>query len=332
MGAGSGLGPEITFYNRNFLGHGINVEVPLLYTYNRYQLYRFSAALPIIGNSAGSGRLLTFDVGTACSSRARDNLFTLGNDSPLSTESQVRLVGRNIAVGFSARLSEKFHAGLHETYRNVGVTNPVSGINGQVFLRNAGIPDLATGATILSTVLMLDHDRREQTDVIGRDNIEHLEISFNQSAGNGGDFGYWKYHLEAQHFFPLNADRRTAIALRLFAETNQLTHGQVPFFDMPAVGSWETLRGYENFRFRDTSALSLTAEYRYRIWRFMDWGFFLDAGQVAPHPGDFGWNRFQTGYGFRWFIYLKPTFPVAIDVAHSSEKSAIFYINFNTTF
>jgi hypothetical protein len=255
----------------------------------------------------------------------------IGNDSPLSTESQVRLVGRNVAVGFSARLSEKLHAGLHETYRNVGVTNPVWGRNGQAFLRNAGIPDLATGATILSTVLMFDHDQHEQTDVISQNNSEHFEVSFNQSAGNG-DFGYWKYHLEAHHFFPLSADRRTAIALRLFAETNQLTHGEVPFFDMAAVGSWETLRGYENFRFRDRSALSLTAEYRYRIWRLMDWSLFLDGGQVAPHLGDFGWNRFHPGYGIRWFLYPKPSFPVAIDVARSSEKSFMLYINFNTRF
>ena len=43
-GSGSGLGPEVTLFNKNFLGRGIDVEVPLLYTYNRYQLYRFSAS------------------------------------------------------------------------------------------------------------------------------------------------------------------------------------------------------------------------------------------------------------------------------------------------
>src|SRR5258708_3658689 len=33
-GAGSGLGPEVTLFNKNFLGRGIDVEVPLLYTYH----------------------------------------------------------------------------------------------------------------------------------------------------------------------------------------------------------------------------------------------------------------------------------------------------------
>jgi outer membrane protein assembly factor BamA len=234
-------------------------------------------------------------------------------------------------------------AGVHETYRNVGVTSPLWGKNAQEDLRGFGIPGLLTGGTILSTVIALDHDRLEQTDLISRNNAEHIEVSFNRSAGNG-DFGYWKYRLEAQHFFPLKADHRTAIALRAFAETDQRTHGEVPFFDMPMLGTWETLRGFENFRFRDRSALSVTVEYRYRIWRLMDWAFFLDEGQVAPRPRDFGWNRFHAGYGFRWFIYLKPRFPVVIDFASSAEKTHLLferrepyvkgalYINFGTTF
>jgi hypothetical protein len=106
----------------------------------------------------------------------------------------------------------------------------------------------------------------------------------------------------------------------------------IRFTVLPALGTWETLRGFENFRFRDRSALSLTAEYRYRIQRHMDWAFFLDEGQVAPRPRDFGWDRFHTGYGFRWFIYPKPSFPIAIDFSRGAEKSHRLYINLNTTF
>jgi hypothetical protein len=330
-GAGSGFGPEVTLFNKNFLGRGIDVEVPLLYTYKRYELYRFAASVPLLhGSSVKKG--LTFDLGTAYSSRTRENMFPIGNDAPLAAESQVRIVSRNLAAGFSAHVNDRLKVGLHETYRNVGVTRPLWGTSAQDRLRDFGIPGLLTGGTILSTVIALDHDRQEQTEVITRNNIEHLEVSFNQSAGNG-DFAYWKYHLEAQHFFPLRSDQRTAIALRAFAEANQRrSGGDIPFFDMPALGTWETLRGFENFRFRDRSALSLTAEYRYRIWRYMDWAFFLDEGQVAPRPRDFGWDRFHPGYGFRWFAYPKPSFPIAIDFSRSAEKNLRLYINFNTTF
>src|SRR4029077_3572523 len=133
------------------------------------------------------------------------------------------------------------------------------------------------------------------------------------------NFAYWKYHVEAQHFFPFSEDHRTALALRVFAETNQRKSGDIPFFDMPALGTWETLRGYENFRFRDKSALSFGVEYRYRIWRAVNWGLFLDEGQVAPRPRDFALNRFHPGYGVRLFCFPKPKFPISIDLAHSQE-------------
>jgi len=161
--------------------------------------------------------------------------------------------------------------------------------------------------------------------------VEHLEVSLNESISRG-DCAYWKYHFDFQHVFPMTTDHRTVLAFRGLAETNQTKGGsQVPWFDMPVLGSWDNLRGFENFRFRDKSAVAFSAEYRYRIWRQMDWGFFLDEGQVAPQPGDFGWSRFHTGYGFRVFFLPRLTFPVAIDIARSNEKWRM-YVNINADF
>jgi hypothetical protein len=91
------------------------------------------------------------------------------------------------------------------------------------------------------------------------------------------------------------------------------------------------LRGFENFRFRDKSALALTLEYRYRIWRLMDWGLFVDEGQVAPQLGDMAWNRFHTGYGARIFLWPKPNLPISFDYGRSNETWR-FYINVNKAF
>ena len=100
---------------------------------------------------------------------------------------------------------------------------------------------------------------------------------------------------------------------------------------MPFLGSQQTLRGFENFRFRDKSALALTLEYRYRIWRLMDWGLFVDEGQVAPQLGDMAWNRFHTGYGARIFLWPKPNLPISFDYGRSNETWR-FYINVNKAF
>jgi len=329
VGISSGFGPQVTFFHKDLFGRGIDVEVPLVYTYNRYEVYQFNATVPVMTQSP-VGKL-TFDVVTAYRSRASDDMFTLGNQSPLGAESQIRTVSREAAAGFSVRLNDKWKAGVHEKYRNVGVTNPLFGKSAQTSLRAFDIPALLTGAVLRATALTVDHDTQDQEHMPAKGGRQHVEVSVNDSVDKGG-FAYWKYHLAFQHFFPLTDDRRTVIALRGFAETNQNKAGtNVPWLDMPTVGSWDTLRGFENFRFRDKSAMALTAEYRYRIWRNMDWGFFLDGGQVAPRLRDFGLDRFHAGYGLRVFILPKLTFPVAIDVAHSNEKWGL-YVNFNTTF
>ena len=75
----------------------------------------------------------------------------------------------------------------------------------------------------------------------------------------------------------------------------------------------------------------MSLEYRYRIWPAMDWGLFLDEGQVAPQLGDLALNHFHTGYGVRFFVWPKANFPISFDYGRSHE-SWRFYVNFNPRF
>src|SRR5262249_20892258 len=157
------------------------------------------------------------------------------------------------------------------------------------------------GAALTSFVFSLGRDTSRLDDYTFSGGSDRLELSFNKSAPGQG-FEYWKYRFVSQHFIPLSNDGRKIIAAGGMVETNQATSGQqVPFFDMPVLGSSRTLRGFDNFRFRDKNAVLLNLEYRYRIWPAMDWGLFVDEGQVAPRLGDLAWSGFHTGYGVRLF-------------------------------
>jgi outer membrane protein assembly factor BamA len=100
---------------------------------------------------------------------------------------------------------------------------------------------------------------------------------------------------------------------------------------MAWLGNTQTLRGFDNFRFRDKSAMAASLEYRYRIWPAMDWGLFIDEGRVAPQLGDFDLHHFHTGYGFRLFVWPKPNLPLSIDVGRSNEKWRV-YLGVNADF
>lgn len=326
-GPGSGFGPLVTF-RTEALGHHVALEVPLLYTYKQYQRYEFRATTPV--STGIPTKRLSFDFLAGYNSRASDQFFGLGNDSSFEEDTEYRSVTRELAAGVSAQLTDSWSAGLRGIYRNVGVTDPVSGSSTQDHFDASTVPGLF-GGKIASAVVSLGRNTETRADHAFKGGVDEVEISFNRSAG-GGPFEYWRFHFDSQHFLPLTADGRKVIALRGVLETNQTpSGGAVPFFDMPVLGAFETLRGFDNYRFRDKSAAAFTVEYRYRIWPAMDWGLFVDEGQVAPGLRDMALNAFHTAYGLRLFVWPKPNLPVSVDYARSSETWRL-YINLNTRF
>jgi outer membrane protein assembly factor BamA len=101
---------------------------------------------------------------------------------------------------------------------------------------------------------------------------------------------------------------------------------------MPIMGSYSTLRGFASRRFTDASAMKVSVDYRYRIWRYVDFGLFTDAGQVGSEIGDFGWRRFHYGYGIRLIGQGKGRRAASIDVAFSDERIFAIYVNFAPAF
>jgi hypothetical protein len=57
----------------------------------------------------------------------------------------------------------------------------------------------------------------------------------------------------------------------------------------------------------------------------MDWGLFVDEGQVSPRLGDLAWSGFHTGYGVRLFVWPKKDFPISIDYGRSQEKWRVYF-------
>ena len=327
VGPSSGFGPQVTLFKKDFLGHGINFELPLVYTYNRYELYQFTATVPLASETFV--KRLAFDFGTSYSSRSSDSFFGIGNDTPRDDEVRVRTVSREATVGVSAKLNDNWNTGAHLRYRRVGVTNPLTGTSAQKEFAGLAVPGLFNGGDLASLVFSVARNTESTENNSFRGGRDEFELSFNE----GGDsFGYWRYRFNSRHFFPVSDDGRKVIAARGFLETNRTIPGHsIPFFDMPTIGSLSTVRGFENFRFRDNSALAFSLEYRYRIWPWMDWGLFLDEGQVAPRLRDFGLSRFHTGYGARLFFWPKSNLPISVDLGRSRE-SWLLYLNINPNF
>jgi surface antigen Omp85-like protein len=321
-GPDSGFGPVITPHH-TFFGRALSVQTPLLYTYKGYEVFEINLRVPAADTY--------FFVNARYRDRPEDKFFGIGNNVPLGNETFYKAVHREADAGFSAAINKNTRATIGLAFDKVGISNPNFGDSAQSFFAASQVPGLFTGATMRRVELSVAHDNQDDPHRATRGGMELAAVGLHQSV-DSTNFAYWKYHLELQHYFSLSQDRRKVIAVRALAETNQQQGGsQIPFFDMPYIGSWETLRGFESYRYRDTSALAIGLEYRYRIYRALDWGLFVDRGQVAPQPGDFAWNQLHTGYGVRLFMFPTPKFPVTVDLGRSNEKLRL-YINVNPSF
>lgn len=233
-----------------------------------------------------------------------------------------------------ARVKGAWTARAEAGYRSVGITRPRKYQDAKEVFSHQEIPGLTSepGATFASATALLQRDTRDSPDLTSSGGLQRVSASLNEGL-TGGDFAYWHYRAEIQQFIPLSEDHRKVISLRANVETMQEKGGSsIPFFDLPFLGSRSTVRGFESRRFADKSAMSISAAYQYRIWRYFDWGFFADAGQVAPEIRDFKLDRLHAGYGMRFVVRTQGHRGIIFDVAHSRENLWMVYVDFSPLF
>jgi hypothetical protein len=144
-------------------------------------------------------------------------------------------------------------------------------------------------------------------------------VTLHDYADRNDRFGFRELDYEAIQHIPILREA-WVISLRGIARTTYSKTGQqVPFFLMPYVGSGSTLRGFTSHRFRDQNGLTLQAEWRIMVNRFMDTAFFYDTGKVAARRADLDFNDLERDFGFGVRLHGPFTTPVRVEVAKSPE-------------
>jgi hypothetical protein len=181
-----------------------------------------------------------------------------------------------------------------------------------------------------------------------------------ERARNGGDyqFGYNVYsdlgspsqyafrrtHFEAQQRFGIGP-RPGRLTLHVLVSTSQTDEGHaVPFYLMPTLGGSHnllafgeqiiggdqtiaTLRGFEDFRFRDRNLLLMQAEYRFKVWGPIQATVFVDSGQVAPDLSDWALERMKRDAGFSLSLMRSDSTVLRFDFAFWSGEGSQFFMS-----
>ena len=124
---------------------------------------------------------------------------------------------------------------------------------------------------------------------------------------------------DVKAYVPLGP-RNRVLAFRFRTSHSLADDGkEVPFYLMETLGGAKDVRGYLEYRFRDTRNLLLSAEYRWEVWNYVDFSFFFDAGKVFRDASDFNLEKMHTGYGFGLRAHAPPNFVLRFDLAKSTE-------------
>jgi hypothetical protein len=141
----------------------------------------------------------------------------------------------------------------------------------------------------------------------------------------------WRYGGDIQRFFRLDTGPRV-LALRLHGEAVTGPRGEVPLFDLPALGGTAMLRGYPNERFRDRVAAFGTLEYEWDLARTVFGSLFVDAGRVFPAVDQISLDALRCGYGFALEVHGKDSFWLRASIASSIDGGVFLDVSFDPIF
>jgi len=168
---------------------------------------------------------------------------------------------------------------------------------------------------------LADNTRYLHTTFFGE--IDRRDIPGNPSSGGvyRTSFGYWddrqlqafdhrRFDALAVHHVPLAPSSAHIVTGRIGTSyVNNEVGERVPFYFLAYVGGVDTIRSFDEFRFKDENALWLGAEYRWRLHEYASVVTFVDAGKVERNWQDLTFTGLKKGYGFGFRVHSnKQTF------------------------
>jgi len=150
----------------------------------------------------------------------------------------------------------------------------------------------------LYTTLYADVDYTDEPKRPRSGGFYHVDMEFwNDRTFNLFDFK--RVDGIVNQYFPVDRNKKHVLLGRIgVSVVNNAPGHRVPFYYLPWVGGVDTIRAFNEFRFRDENALWMTAEYNYVLMKWVTLATFADTGQVAPGWDGIQVSNFKGGYGF----------------------------------
>ena len=148
----------------------------------------------------------------------------------------------------------------------------------------------------------------------------HYSLTFRTYSDRDLDrYSFRRVDLMLRQYIPI-FDKKRVFALQLaMAGADADGRQQVPFYMQPTLGGGQTLRTSRDYRFRDTHAMWMNAEYRWEAFSALDMALFTDWGKVASKFSDLDFSDLEHAYGIGFRVIAARTVVFRLDLATGSE-------------
>ena len=145
-------------------------------------------------------------------------------------------------------------------------------------------------------------------------------LVFSQMLGIDFDFNLCRLNLR-EYFSPA---KNQILAFQLYGDWSG---GYPPFYELPALGEQNTLRGYFLGRYRDKQYLLTQVEYRTTIWWRIGLVGFAGVGDVVNRIDllQLSSLKYSVGAGLRFALDVKEKLNVRIDFGVGKNSSGIYF-------
>ena len=180
---------------------------------------------------------------------------------------------------------------------------------------------------VLYTAL-LRHDTTHGSGRPEPGTVAQAEVTYFGPTRN--ETAFWRYNGEAGAFVPLWFTDRTLGVRGAVTWTGPTGSDVVTFTRLVTNHSGESLRGFNDYRWRDRGLVDLTAEYRWPVWALdrphgvgVDAYLFFDSGQVFGDWSAIKARTFRSSLGGGFRAILSSGFGARLEYARSRESTEI---------
>jgi outer membrane protein assembly factor BamA len=248
-----------------------------------------------------------------------DRFYGIGNNTPEIENAQYTLgyIGGNLEYQIPPGIAITDRSGFIIEYGDYKILDPEE----NPYLLNDTTLVGREGGIVSGLGIVWVWDTRDQVFFPNQGGFTEARFAV-YTKDLGSDFTFTWLQVNARRYWSFAKDQ--IIAAQLYLET---VGGEPPFFELPALGGANIMRGYFQGRYRDRDYFATQVEYRQYFWWRLGFVAFAGFGDVAKDLTSLSLHRLKPTYGvgLRFLFNEKEKINVRCDIGFGKDTNGIYF-------